>query len=250
MPATVHVLLAAGLCFLLGCGEEQGVSDTPVSVRSFGCVASSDLSNLAFFVLTAEELAVLGGLECVAWSYDDSAQTLDLDVINHEDECRDDWRSSAAVTDGALRIAVRTSSTEGNCDWTGCSCNDQWSLRVTGVDAAVVSSLVLWRDICGSTDDPVLFERSVDLASEPSGLSCHYRHPGGAGPTECGAPFSDCPGTGAFCAEEGEATNCTTGTTCAQIDEDWSQCLPACSDDTPCPMPAILSCEGATCQLR
>jgi hypothetical protein len=226
--------------------DDAAADGKPIGLRSFAvseCKSDQSTNTL----VTGRQSSDYAGLGCVAWDFTDDSQPR-LDLINREVGCGFQgsesvgatklWRPSSLSLKGSrLQLALQWNfESPSACG----GCLDDFSMSLEPFDLANAVSLeIRTRDCTGNckwSEDTV----EINVVRDPAGIACRYLDRYGT---------FDEPATGKLHRPVNAVGGCDDDLDVLPRAPGRSICVARCSDDSDCPLQALLACEHGTCQI-
>jgi hypothetical protein len=197
---------------------------------------------------TSSEIPVW--LECVDWTLGESGE-LTVQVFNFGGACGVSWEGHGLVDEnGTLRLELENANP--GCAYAGCG-NCTYDARTTFLlddPTAIDIPFTLARLPCEPLDGQDS-EWQLPLAEQSSGTRCVLAEPDGAAKASSNdagrsdALFAACTLVALDVVPfPRPLTDCGDSLECVE-----QRCVPACDDDSDCPLQGALSCQEGFCQL-
>lgn len=194
------------------------------------------------------------GFACMRWERD--GERVRLDAYNFEGGCHVNWRGSAERrgTDELDLIVSNPSCVVAGCG--SCLYDASFAVDTTTTTLDDSAEIRLIEAPCEGERTSIGSWKLQDGA-ESSGITCKYargleEHSSRA--RTCGQLHGTCRSEHGICGSvrPGRETlpPCDEGLTCTKAGNAGSMCLMSCTTSDECPLPDILECRDAVCQLK
>lgn len=170
------------------------------------------------------------GLSCVEWQLVETS--LSVQIVNFNANCGAQWQGEVTRDGDRVTFELENQScTLARCG--GCLFD---TASVIELPASGDLTLALSMDLL-CEGEPEILEWQLPLATQPRGMSCKFA-PSEVPDSSTGPAFTRC----------GESLDtCDTGLACVSDGAQSAHCLPACANDTDCPLEGGTRCDAGRC---